>query len=105
MSHYRAILTGSRVYGTPKEDSDIDLVVHISEAEILQLSQLADEMSSEMYLSTGSVSLRFGRLNLLCVAQREDYLRWEKGTEVLIAQKPVTRETAVKTFLGLKNGK
>lgn len=93
-----AFITGSRQYGTPREDSDLDLVVYISQEE---LDYLRDEWSSSTQAYGDVLVLRFGLLNLICHSNEHNYEAWRKATEVLTAQRPVTREFAVQTIKGL----
>lgn len=93
-----AFITGSRAYGTPREDSDIDLVISVSPADSEILWRLTEE-------TTGSV--RFGRLNLI-ICEQEDpektpikFFTWRRVTDALKALsliKPVTRDEAVSAF-------
>jgi len=89
-----AILTGSRAYGTPGPDSDTDLVVLVSAGDLIELCRAAGMPPP----TAESVSLRFGKLNLICTASTEWFNSWEEGTEALRAQAPVKRSDAVNTF-------
>lgn len=99
-----AIVTGSRVYGTPKPDSDIDLVVLVTKDDIRAMRDLADEDNSTDYENPDygagglTASLRFGKLNLLCCTTPEQVDVWRRGTAALKIVAPVTREVAVKLF-------
>lgn len=86
-----AFLTGSRVYGTPKRGSDIDLVVTLAYGSTKLLEPLADEIIGSY--DDGDLSLRFGKLNLLVLPEKKA-LAWRVGTEKLMEQGPVTREFA-----------
>lgn len=95
-----AIVTGSRVYGIPKSDSDIDLVVLVTPADLKRLMTVAGEVVGG---SAGGercieASLRFGKLNLLCVTDPVAYHVWERGTRELRDNAPVTRDVAVAMF-------
>lgn len=85
-----AFLTGSRVYGTPRPDSDIDLVI------------LVDGLTGDALelLKEGDGAIRFGRLNLIACYDKQDFLNWKKGTdqlrEIARLEGPVTREQARK---------
>jgi predicted nucleotidyltransferase len=101
----KAFVTGSRAYGTPREDSDIDLVVMVSLRDMERLRDQHDERPARDDDDEGEypdvpdqAQLRFGRLNLLCVTQEDDYEAWRSGTEELIARSPVTRAEAVEVF-------
>lgn len=86
-----AFLTGSRVYGTPHADSDVDLCVVLSEENLNLLRELCDGDPG-----SGGDSLRFGKLNLICFTVAECAEPWRVATERLIVRKPVTRDEAVK---------
>jgi hypothetical protein len=85
----QSFLTGSRVYGTPTPDSDIDLCVVVSSEHLAMLTELADGDGKS------SNSIRFGKLNLICLSP-VNFTAWQESTERLTARKPVTREDAVK---------
>jgi predicted nucleotidyltransferase len=93
-----AVLTGSQVYGTPTDASDIDLVVMMDEASATELKGLHDQESS---YPERKGSLRFGRLNLIIVTDYRKFKAWRQGTAELIERKPVTREQAVELFKSL----
>ncbi len=90
-----SFITGSHAYGTPRPNSDIDLVVLVSkqDSELLWNSKNED-----------SKSPRFGpKLNLLIFVVEDEgaVLRFEKWRDVtleLMARAPVTREEAVEAF-------
>lgn len=92
----KSFVTGSRAYGTPRKDSDIDLVI-FADNETAQL--LAEQAANrEQALGSGApddVSLRFGRLNLIVLTDEDKFDLWQKATQALIARRPVTREEAV----------
>ena len=94
-----SFLTGSQVYGTPDELSDIDLVVLVSKEE-------KDFLFSK---SEHNSKLMFGNLNIIALDKDyqpdvEKYNAWKQGTEHLKSIKPVTREFAIEHFssLGIK---
>ena len=97
-----SFITGSRAYGTPRPDSDIDLVVLVSPDDLAKLVELSDKQSD--FGHPGGVHyedgccLRFGPLNLICVTYPLHFETWKKGTEELVYKKPVTREVAVETL-------
>lgn len=102
----KSFLTGSRRYGTPRPDSDIDLVVLMEGPELTELSKLAD--NTDDFGSPGGeqyddgFSLRFGKLNLLCVTQERHFQVWKQGTDELIAMKPVSRDKAMEHLAALR---
>lgn len=96
-----AFLTGSRAYGTPREDSDVDLVVLVSDSDMDALNRLAtDDDGEETYGDSTSASLRFGNLNLICMTDPASFGAWKEATAELIARKPVTRDKAVQVIQG-----
>lgn len=93
-------VTGSHAYGLPEGDSDIDLVVLVTKRDFLRLLEQADprkEVDPE-YEKFGSVSLRFGKLNIICCYDEKMYRVWRKGTQLLKKQAPVSRAFACKFF-------
>lgn len=95
MSGRQAFLTGSRVYGTPREDSDIDLVVPVSPETAARIIELAGEEAQPQGYEGTQSSVRFGDLNLLLVCSDAMYEAWRAGTDKLKAEAPVTRERAI----------
>ena len=91
-----AFVTGSRVYGVPNADSDVDLVVLVDERDADILRRHAEEFrsSDDGCGRPGWYAIRFGRLNvILCDQKRFDL--WRGATDELIEQRPVTRDFAV----------
>lgn len=103
-----AFITGSHAYGIPDADSDLDLVILLSDDDFTLLCGFYVAKGGEgldlSYLSDDScgISLRFGELNILCVNDARDWETWRKGTHDLVAMKPVSRETAVEVFQRLR---
>lgn len=107
-----AFLTGSQVYGTPTEDSDVDLVIRCDDWTVQQLVELLvqAEDGPMWYPETEFVSVKVGRLNLLCCLTDTAYAAWRAGTAMCIKKtmpedptwfvpvKPLTREEAVAIF-------
>lgn len=87
-----AFLTGSHVYGTPHQDSDVDLVVLIDSD---QLDQLLSKNYEPANYGATAASMRFGELNLICLADANEFEAWRQATNQLKARKPVTRDEAV----------
>jgi predicted nucleotidyltransferase len=108
----KAFLTGSQIYGTPRPDSDIDLVVWLSIGDLEKVRELTKpkltiwerisncfvEKEEDEYHGCDSAVFRFGSLNLLVVTTEKAYNDWRDGTEELRAMSPVTREQAIETF-------
>jgi hypothetical protein len=103
---WMSVLTGSHAYGTPNEESDIDLVVLLPRADIQKLisqtdSKYAGNMTDMTDTVAGSDSgpfactLRFGKLNLICCFTVESFKIWAEGTQFLKKRAPVTRDEAI----------
>lgn len=86
----KAFITGSRAYGTPREDSDIDLAILIDadEGDILWKAGAVE----------GEKTCRFGCLNLLIFNRSDRFNRWAQVTNELRERSPVSREEAVAAF-------
>lgn len=97
-----AFLTGSRVYGTPRLASDIDLVVLADTTVIDKLVEVIRFVNIEDYQYADCVSIRAGRLNLLFCTSVVQYEKWKIGTAELIEKKPVTKEKACEKFNSLR---
>ena len=91
---FTAFITGSRAYGVPKENSDIDLVLPLPKEVIKILRPWGEDGSN----CPGSTSMKFGRLNLIIPDSPESIAVWEQGTAQLIAHGPVTRKAAMDLF-------
>lgn len=116
---WQAVLTGSRAYGKPRADSDIDLVVLLPRADVQRLLLRADEDGGKDSSSLGdaardsapfSRSMRFGNLNLICCSTVESFRCWKDGTAYLKAKadrtgQPVTRDDAVAYFTELRKAR
>ena len=109
----KAFLTGSRVYGVPQANSDIDLVVFLSRDDLAVLRQFDEGPDPRHTTNTGSepdkpfedgvgAPLRFGKLNLQCITDPKAYAVWWRGTQELKRLAPVTREKAVAHFKKLR---
>jgi predicted nucleotidyltransferase len=96
-----AFLTGSQVYGEPTEESDIDLVVSMSQPETIDLLDLLHDKakaSVEEY-GNGQATVRIGKLNLIiCYENEERFSNWITGTKYLKKTKPNNRDFAVSVF-------
>ncbi len=66
-----AFLTGSRIYGTVKPGSDVDLVLLVDEDTKQKLVALSD---------LGKEPVRFGKLNLILCTMEEEFAVWKVGT-------------------------
>jgi hypothetical protein len=86
-----AFLTGSQAYGTPTDESDVDLAIVVSSDDAERLHSLASRRGGS---GGGWVSLYFGRLNLVCLAP-DEFDAWKMANDQLKAEKPVTKERAI----------
>lgn len=94
-----SFVTGSRAYGTPRPDSDIDLVVRVNPEDLGRLIAASDK--HHRYDDNDSASVRFGSLNLICVTSDAAFDAWESGTKALSVIAPVSREEAIEHFAAL----
>jgi predicted nucleotidyltransferase len=100
-----AFLTGSYAYGTPRVDSDIDLVVMVSPAQGRALEEMSDtprEDGELDYDKEHALVLRFGQLNLICCLSQKWFDVWKAGTTELQKRAPVSREEACRLFKRLR---
>lgn len=92
-----AFLVGSRVYGTPREDSDIDLVVRIDHEQAQMIRALADPPKGNDPVGV----VRFGKLNLIICETDGGYEAWREGMDEVMDEfrsGPVTRDRAMEIF-------
>lgn len=90
MNKLNSFITGSHAYGTPSKDSDIDICLLMSEED----SKFLWKITKENEMKT----IKFGDINLIVFTKEKSFLNWKSVTDALIAQKPVTREKAIKEF-------
>jgi hypothetical protein len=83
-----AFITGSRAYGLPREDSDIDLVLCVSRRDINILWGLSESTlgEGEFFVKKGGV--RYGNLNLILFDKDDTeavkrYEAWKEATKKL----------------------
>lgn len=100
-SDRRPFITGSHAYSTPHEKSDVDLVVRMDAGVCYQLGKLLGiskqaQNEDDPDAEYNRTSLRIGNLNLIICETDAEYDYWKEGTELLIKQKPVTRDFAIK---------
>lgn len=103
-----AMLTGSRMYGTPTDKSDLDLVIWVDPEEYAILEQFADSITvleAPRKHNYPVSSMYFGRLNLIVVVEKWQYEVWVQGTNDLMQERPVSREEAVAHFSELRSRK
>lgn len=90
----RPFITGSRAYGSPSDDSDLDIVIRCDRYVAAVVEALVGKSSSDY--DHESVSVQCGNVNLhLCTTDRE-YDRWKLGTRSCEVVAPIDRDTAKK---------
>ena len=82
-----SFMTGSRAYGIPREDSDLDVAV-----------LMEDSTEIWKHTETPNHTCRFGKLNLITFTNKDNFEAWRDVTNKLIALSPVHRDDAVKAF-------
>ena len=90
-----AFLTGSQVYGKPRPESDIDVVVLLDFMDFEKLAELTDAERGGSAPKEHGISLKYGKLNLVMMHDRRIFEAWQTATEALKKVQPVTREQAV----------
>ncbi len=97
-----AFLTGSRVYGRPREDSDVDMVVRVDISTARVLYSLSDTFDAAKFADEtdpdygGIGVVRFGKLNLILCTDDDQYTAWRMGTRAMMKEGgKFTREMAV----------
>lgn len=113
-----AFITGSRIYGEPNNDSDIDVVIKLNITDtdkiIRVLTSAGQKVTENRGDYAGQTSIKIGALNLLVCHSDKTFFAWSTGTEMLkrertIAGRPLSRERAIEVFsylrekLGIKN--
>lgn len=90
----RGFITGSRAYGQPNAESDVDLVLLVDDLTTFTLTQQSE---------TKAVPVRYGNLNLILCHSEEEYDAWEKFTQDMIEKarttgEPVSSDEAKEVF-------
>lgn len=85
-----SFLTGSQVYGKPRKDSDLDLVVLVSPETAAKLIKHSD---------LGKEPVRYGKLNLILCEDDIEFATWKVGTaqiyaERMVKKKPISAQLA-----------
>ena len=94
----KILLSGSRVYGTPRADSDLDVVILApakSKDEALLRSATVLHESSKEYDGANAQSRTAGDLNVILV--RADWLfdAWVRATDRCLSEAPCSRDRAI----------
>lgn len=95
-------ITGSWAYGSPRTNSDVDLVIRADPWTAYFLTKQSEQPKDRSEID--SYAVRYGNLNLIVTTSNEAYDQWKQGTEELIAKSPVTRDEAVAHFKTLRKG-
>ena len=90
----KSFITGSRAYGNPKKDSDIDLVIRVDPSMAQILRKLSDDSGE-----TGEKPCRFGRLNLILAESDLEFAVWRLGTTSMKSSKRKYSKHAAKAVL------
>jgi hypothetical protein len=98
MNILKSFFTGSRTYGTPRADSDLDLAIRVSYEELAKIvvSNVADEVI--WYDNSPTASLKFGKLNVIACLTDDAFEKWALSTTSLELRAPVTRDEAIKQY-------
>lgn len=88
-----SFLTGSRAYGTPTKDSDVDLVVLVDDATAKVLHKFTEAANG---------TVRFGKLNLIVLTSEKEYDAWERATKLMVNDRqkgrPHDRNSAIEVI-------
>lgn len=87
----RVVFTGSYAYGRPTEESDVDVVVQVTEDELVSIR--ADLMTRGVTFTSARFdtfdgykspaleeSFRIGKINFILVTNDAQFAVWEQGT-------------------------
>jgi hypothetical protein len=94
MRERKPFITGSRVYGTPRDNSDLDVVIRCDAYVIAAIEALIGKSSGDY--DHKSVSVQCGPLNLHLCGTDGEYDRWHQGTRTCEVVAPIDRKTAIK---------
>lgn len=99
---FEGFLTGSHAYGQPRQgfsdawsNSDVDLAICVDDETFQTLKANADPTGPGS--GERERSLRFGSLNVICLTP-EEFAAWREANDELVAQRPVTRDKAVRVI-------
>ena len=89
--------TGSRVYGKPTDESDLDIVMLVSELDREVLKEFGS--LNRDHKVGEDLSVRFGMLNVIIVINEQEYDAWRDATDNLFTMSvesgPVGRDEVV----------
>lgn len=96
-SNMKAFLTGSQIYGIPKPESDIDLVILTTKEVKKELIKQSDNKA---------LPCQFGKLNIIITTNIIQYILWYLSKLRCMQDKPITRDKAIeihkKTLIATK---
>lgn len=87
---------GSRVYGTPRPDSDTDIAMLVNAEAQAAFFDTCDVFKK---WDNGTISFRFGNLNLITMVDPKLYARWKLAFDRLVSERPVSKERACEVHL------
>lgn len=76
-----SFITGSRRYGTPRDDSDLDLVIYCPNYQTERAIRAAT--GKKLTPKAMKQPVRFGNLNLIIVRTPQEWTAWYSGTEMM----------------------
>lgn len=82
----KAFLTGSQIYGIPKPESDVDLVI---------FTDTDTEQSLILQSDNGKIPCMYGNLNIIICDDIRKYNAYLLGRDMCLQEIPVTRERAI----------
>jgi len=88
-----AFITGSHAYGTPREDSDIDIVVLVDFETAEELERLSKAKPSKVPHRPRKILL--DNVNLVVCTSEFRFGLWKNGTAKCVRKAPITREEAI----------
>jgi hypothetical protein len=98
----KAFVTGSRAYGTPRYDSDLDIVIRMDyDYALTNFIHNPEYVLSSYGDCQDTFQIKTDTVNLIICCTDEAYEKWYTGTESLKAIRPVTREVAIELFKSL----
>lgn len=89
-----SFLTGSRVYGEPSVDSDLDVVVFVDPRTLAVLSTILGAQEFRPY-DRRAKRCKIGGLDLILTSDFGFFEDWKMTTQVLQAVAPVSKEQAI----------
>lgn len=91
--------TGSRVYGTPKLDSDFDIVVLCSQEDAIKVFGYLHPDDAMYPIDENSIHIKKGEVDYILCFNEIRFCTWKSVTETLKKIAPVDRDTAKALFI------